>query len=199
MATSNHHRPHVIADAVKAQQRVHINYPRAITEMESHIEVQSDGNLVLDSASLSRSQSLTPIRQELQVSLQYVNSQLHSAQLGLNQVRLQTKKQILRDQTIALDEQCSSQNVRDTYWWGKRWWLDECTTRHLLDLMASGADAGTIVAWAFPLLALHDAAVTGLLGLGAAAIQAIDAQGNFHGITINRAWSGHLWVWHQSS
>lgn len=193
------------------QERRKNTYEHAIQEMEKHISVAGDGQIILSAKSGPDIQVDPDIFNNLSNSLRHVNGLLVTRQLLPSQVHLKTPigepsallgalKTISDDASMVTAGACASFSWCQFFWWGIKIHMNECATQDLiLDLQIQAAVWVIAALFALPAGGAASIAmgiVAALFQLGAAVVQWRDNTCGNVGIVVTVPWTViGLWIW----
>ncbi|RMH43797.1 MAG: hypothetical protein D6694_06605 [Gammaproteobacteria bacterium] len=204
-ATSTEQSPQQIAEQQLAQKT---RYEEAIRRMEEHLYLAKDGQLHLNVRRGSEIGVPEGIFAELQASLGYLNTQIRAGAIRLEEVSLSSGRNIYGQEVpltvvasgtpAGLAPQaaaCAGWTGIRWFWYGPRYYANECLTRNIIHTLSVGAALGWLSA---ELGFIPDAVVAALAAVGAGALAWIDDIGGNRGIYWQTTWLGQWgYVWHQ--
>jgi hypothetical protein len=182
-------------------------YEHAVQQMERHLSIDDKGLLQLDVDSGLTLGIDERTFQELSLALALTNERIASGKLSLQEIALQDGKNIFGEEIQRNPEgympTCAGWTGITYSVWGPVYYLNDCHTQTVTNLLGAGAGAGAICAFLSTIFQFYPGVAVctllgGLFAIGGGLMAAVNAWGGFQGIYFQQAWTGPiLWWWHQ--
>lgn len=172
--------------------------------MEAHMGVNSANELFLDVTTAAEvgidEESFTALK----AAMEHTNALLRSGKVKLSDVHFYTKGPKEADNFTVTADDCAGTTAAYLYWWGYRFYMDECLTQQIEGLLWMGAGVsavcGVLAAFFGQVeITLLCGLAAGLITIGAGYIQYVDGGGGNQGIIVDYNWlyNDITWIGHQ--
>lgn len=168
-------------------------FDQAVAAMETHMGINSANELYLDVTTAAEvgidEESFTALKR----AMEHTNALLRSGKVKLSDVHFSTKGPKEADNSTVTAASCAGINAAYMYWWGYRFYMNECLTQQIEGLLWMGAGAATICGVLAGVFAQVEVTVicglsAALMGIGAGYIQYVDGGGGNQGIIVDYNW-----------
>ena len=176
-------------------------FAAAARRFEKHLFVGQDGLLYVNAQTGAEIGISETWYQVFETAMEETNRQLRRGALDVTDVRLVDGtynvfgRQVVSRFRTNNHVECVGRLGLEYTWMGPRLYLNDCQTHLIATTLGAGAAVGTLCT----LIANVPCTIlSGVAGLGAASIYALDELGGHHGIYVQYAWTGQIaYAWHQ--